>query len=271
MAYGTIIMNDDQFRRLLDILGLSWQGYRRVRKGIKKRLVRYIHCAACGSVNEYLERVASLPEVMQEARILMTVSISHFFRDRSLWRALEEAVIPEILSVAPDRVKVWSAGCALGQEVYSFKIIWELIGSRGGSLPALFLLATDVNPEYLRRARAGIYDAGAVKGLAADIRDTWFTRTEDRYSVSAQLKDGVSWERYDLSDPVPRSDEFHIIFLRNNLLTYYTQAIQEAAFPKIMGTLVRGGYVVIGDHERLPSTYGDLTRSDSHPCIFRKS
>ncbi|MBN1615437.1 MAG: hypothetical protein JW950_13305 [Deltaproteobacteria bacterium] len=259
-------MDDDQFKRLLDALDLSWQGYRKVRKGIKKRLSRHMEQTGCRSVEDYVKRIGN----RTETRLLMTVSTSRFFRDRTLWKALEEKIIPEILSRSPDRVRVWSAGCALGQEVYSFRMLWEFMKMTQDILPALFLLATDIHPEYLRRAIEGEYRTADMRAVPDDIRDQCLALGGDRYVVSERLRSDISWEIYDLTDSPDYPDSFQIIFLRNSLLTYYKQNIQEAALPRIVDNLAGGGYLIVGLRERLPAAYPALVRSDAHPCIYSK-
>jgi chemotaxis protein methyltransferase CheR len=91
-------MNDDQFRQLLDHFGYSWQGYRKVRKGVFKRLMRHMRELDVRDVDDYLARITSSPDIRMETRRLMTVSFSRFFRDRPLWKIIKAKLLPEILS-----------------------------------------------------------------------------------------------------------------------------------------------------------------------------
>jgi chemotaxis protein methyltransferase CheR len=264
-------MDDAQFRKLLNYLNLSWEGYRSVRKGVKKRLTRHMQQIGCGDANDYLDRIRAEKEILRETRLHMAVSISSFFRDRLLWNILEEKLIPEILSRNPDRVHVWSAGSALGQEVYSIKILWHTMEKKLGLLPPIHILATDVHPEYHKRAMEGIYNSHAVRGIQQDILETLFHRVEDQYAVSDHVKTNISWEISDLTKLPHYPNRFQIIFLRNNLLTYYKQEIKETAFPGIMNNLADGGYLIIGVRESLPYEYPCLSRRTDCPCIFRKT
>jgi chemotaxis protein methyltransferase CheR len=91
-------MNNYQFSQLLDRLDLSWQGYRKGRKGVKKRIGRHMQRLDCHNLEEYFHIMDNIPEVLRDVELLMTVSISRFFRDRLLWQALEEEIIPDILN-----------------------------------------------------------------------------------------------------------------------------------------------------------------------------
>ncbi len=116
-------MDDDQFRKLLEYLDYSWRGYRKVRKGVKKRIRRHMQQLYCRDISAYLKVLERQPVRRQECELLMTVSISRFFRDRRLWEMLENRWLPDIIAKNLKALKVWSAGCGCGQEPYSFKIV----------------------------------------------------------------------------------------------------------------------------------------------------
>ncbi len=92
-------MDDHQFRRILDFFSLYWKGYRRVRKGVKKRLSRCMQDHGFRSVGPFLLFLDGDPERRGEVERLLSVSISRFFRDRDLWQAVAEEVIPAPLSI----------------------------------------------------------------------------------------------------------------------------------------------------------------------------
>jgi len=265
-------MNDKQFRQLLDRFGLSWRGYRRVRKGVKKRIDRHMQTLGCRSMEEYLQYLSLHPDIIHNTELLLTVSISHFFRDRLLWDTLGKKIVPHLAGSCGDTMRVWSAGCALGQEAYSFKILWCLLESNGMCLPALDLRATDVNKDYLDKARCGIYPARAVRGLPADIRSRYFTDTPDglHCMLTDTVRHTITWEIFDLTRHVPRQRFFHIILLRNNLLTYYSLTIRTRSLHAIIDGLADGGFLIIGSHETLPFTPPELVGYGHIPYIFQK-
>jgi chemotaxis protein methyltransferase CheR len=83
-------MDDASFHQILDHFNLSWKGYRKVRKGVKKRLSQHMQELGCVSVGEYMAAVSRAPEIENECRMHLTVSISRFFRDSRLWESLEK-------------------------------------------------------------------------------------------------------------------------------------------------------------------------------------
>ena len=102
-------MDDLQFCQILDRFGFSWSGFRKVRKGVKKRLAHHMQETGCRNIGEYLEALERNQEVRLQFECLMTVSISRFFRDRGLWKTFQEEILP-ILAKAGQFVRVWSAG-----------------------------------------------------------------------------------------------------------------------------------------------------------------
>jgi len=265
-------MDDLHFSQLLDRLGMSWKGYRKVRKGVKKRISRHMHHLGCRTMEAYLRYIDEAPEHLRAVEQLLTVSISHFFRDHRLWRTLEEKIIPRIIEQNPTAVEVWSAGCALGQEAYSVAMMWSRFSRNIEPLPALHLWATDMNPDYLQKAMDGTYRKGALKGIPDEIKSSFFHPSEDGsgHTINAVVKHAIIWQAYDLiRDPAP-SSKFHLIFLRNNLLTYYRPEIIAPSFRKVVDCLADGGFIIIGSHEKLPAGSHDLVFFDGSTYIFQK-
>ena len=265
-------MDDRQFSQLLDHFGLSWRGYRKVRKGVKKRISRHMRQLGCHTMEDYLHVLDNNPEIIKDVDRLMTVSISRFFRDRHLWEVMEEKIIPDITTQYQEKVRVWSAGCALGQEAYSLKILWSMLAKKFEQFPQLQLWATDINPDYLIKARKGIYARSALKEVPEEIKKAYFHASKDKsnYLIAAQAKEGIIWEIYDPITQPPPVKKFQLIFLRNNLLTYYRQEIKEPAFHKVMEGLTDGGFLIIGNHEKLPFQTHKLLRFEGCSYIFEK-
>ncbi len=264
-------MDDEQFRRLLAYFDLSWSGYRRVRKGVKKRVCRHMLRVQVHTMEEYLRALDKNPSLREQCLRLMTVSISRFFRDRQVWDVLEKHILPGFVERAGKIFRVWSAGCGCGEEVYSFKILWEEIKSHGIRLPLLELTGSDLNPSYLGRAESGVYAPSSLRSLPGKIKGRYFDLREwgPGYQVKPSLKTGIQWVQQDLHFRTP-SPPFHIIFLRNNILTYDGPEIKARTFRKIAKALVPGGFLIIGSHERLPLIAPRLLPHPHNPLIFER-
>ena len=263
-------MDDDQFRILLEHLQYSWSGYRKVRKGVKKKIQRHMQQLGFRNILDYLNILDIEPGIRHECELLMTVSISRFFRDRRLWEMLQRRWLPDMIANGATPLKVWSAGCACGEEVYSFKIIWEHLGQRFGHLPALDLLGTDRHPQYLERARRGIYNRSSLKEVASDWCEIYFESRKGRrqFEIKDHLKSPIRWKIHHLSTDPPGRD-FNIICMRNNVLTYCRKEAQKKILSGILDSLSSGGLLIIGCHERLPFRPATLKEVDKFSYVFK--
>ena len=167
----------------------------------------------CPHISSYLDLLAQRVEIRRECELLMTVSISRFFRDRRMWQMFENRWLPDILVENPQELYIWSAGCAGGEEVYSFKIIWEHLRRHFDSLPSLHIFASDRNPQNLERARRGNYCRSSLKEVPADDLTAYFqSRKGGRsFAVRPDLKRGITWEIRNLLNKPP-DRKFPIIF-----------------------------------------------------------
>ena len=264
-------MDDHQFARLLEFLNYSWDGYRKVRKGVKKRVARHMQELGCRNIDRYLANLETDPGVRAECKRRMTVSISRFFRDRRLWEILEKRVLPGLAVQGRDSVRVWFAGCAGGEEVYSFRILWEAFAAGFKAPPELLVIATDVTPDYLERAEKGIYPMAALKEVDAATLAHWFEHVKkEQYMVKPFLKQGIDWRVHDLLADDPPAEELDIIFLRNNLLTYYAAELARKPLERVIDALRTSGFLVIGAKEEMPAAgQRRLMRYDRY--VFQKN
>ena len=267
--FPIILMDDDQFRKLLEYLDYSWSGYRKVRKGVKKRIRRHMQQLHCRDISAYLEVLDRQPDRRRNCELLMTVSISRFFRDRRLWEILENRWLPHIIARNPLKVKVWSAGCGCGQEPYSFKIVWEHLKKDFESLPQLEVVATDRHPRYLEHALSGVYSLSSLKEVAVEDRAVFFENRKGAklFGIRDELKSDVHWKIHHLLTDPPGAD-FNVIFLRNNILTYCRQEAQKKVVINVLNCLAPGGLFIIGCHETLPYKTDRLFPLDRFAYVF---
>jgi len=223
------------------------------------------------NIEAFLAELDKNDGIRHQCELLMTVSISRFFRDREFWQGFKENILPEFIDGDRYKIKFWSAGCACGEEVYSLKIIWNMLNESYLNLPDLEVLATDINPIYLERARTGIYPPSSLKEVTKEIQSRYFKQMSGKklFEVKASLKKDITWKVHHLLSDPPGSD-FDIIFLRNNVLTYYKEELKKEAFRKVLGSLALNGFLVIGCHEKIPVEAENLI-CDSHvPYVLRK-
>jgi chemotaxis protein methyltransferase CheR len=255
-------------------LGLRWAGFRKVRRQLCRGLRRRLEELELADLDAYREHLEAHPEEWAVLDSLTPITISRFYRDAEVFGALEHEVLPALGAAAAadarDRLRAWSAGCASGEEAYTLALIWqETLAAR---FPALRLevLATDVDPAMLRRAREATYDASSLRDLPARWRDSGFTCRGGRYSLRPEHRELVSVRHHDVRNPPP-AEPFDVVLCRNVAFTYLAAAGQRTALARLTGTLRPGGALVIGLHESLPEPNPGLAPWAAARAIFRRA
>lgn len=263
-------MDDHQFNRLLQHFGFSRQGYRRVRKGVKKRLRRHMQELGCNRLAGYLEAIEADPHCRSACLRHLSVPISRFMRDGDFWETLADRILPDLVGRFGAPLAVWSAGCACGEEAYSLAICAQSLGHRMPTgRPLVHILATDLNPTNLARACDGIYPRSSFRELDPDQLARYFIplRGGRRYRIRPELQSGICWLCCDISS-LPVNAAFQLILLRNNILTYLEPAAQTKVLSRVLGHLQPGGLLLVGRGERLPADVGGLKVGYGLPFVY---
>ncbi|MBW1801906.1 MAG: hypothetical protein JRJ85_14370 [Deltaproteobacteria bacterium] len=152
---------------------------------------------------------------------------------------------------------------------FCFKILWDQICKNSCSGPQLDLVATDLETAYLHKANAGIYGPGSLREVPPVVMQNYFEKMKsgEKFQVRSFLKEGVIWKTHNFLEGFLHS-HFHLIFLRNNLLTYYEDELKVPAFRKIVSCLRTGGLIIIGSHEKMPLGGGLFRPYNGLSCIF---
>ena len=130
-------MNDQQFHQLLDRFGLSQAGYKKVRKGVKKRISRHMQQLRCRNIIDYINTLDKDDEAKKECELLLTVSISRFFRDRQLWQVLEKDILSGLIKTEKKEIKFKSSKSKM--DYFAVPINKFIRIERNESLNKLFL------------------------------------------------------------------------------------------------------------------------------------
>jgi len=248
-------------RWALPRLDLRWQGFRRVRRQVCRRLARRLRELSLEDLAAYRAHLERHEEEWAVLDGLCRISISRFFRDRAVWEALRDEVVPELASAAQTReppvLMAWSAGCASGEEPCSLTAVWQLGVRDAFPEVALSVLATDSDPRLLARAHAGEYPASSLKDFPAEWRDAAFETVRGGFRLRRRLREGIELRLDDLRGPAP-AGPFDLVLCRNLAFTYFDEALQQDTCAKLARVLVPGGALVLGRHEVLPPGAQDL-------------
>ena len=252
-------------------MDLRWSGFRKVRRQVCKRIARRLHALGLPDLTAYRKRLAADREEWLVLDSLCRIPISRFWRDRGVFDHLSAVILPTLAKVAAREgrsVRVWSAGCASGEEPYSLSIAFALgpAGKLGAASPEI--IATDADDILLGRARRAVYGGGSLKDLPSRLRKAAFERDGSLYRLRAPLQAPVTLRREDIRDRMPRGP-FDLVLCRNLIFTYFARPLQARLAARLVGRLRPGGLLVIGAHERLPDVPG-LIPEPGPPGIFRR-
>jgi chemotaxis protein methyltransferase CheR len=254
-------------------LRLRWPGFRRVRGQVGKRLRRRLAALGLPDLAAYRGYLEAHPSEWPELDALCRISISRFYRDRGVFDALGSEVLPALARAARDRgedaLRIWSAGCASGEEPYTAAILWrEALAARFPSL-SLRIVATDVDESLLARARAARYTPSSLRELPPAWRARWFRESGAQCVLDPELTRTVELGVGDLRVEQP-SGPFHLALCRNVAFTYFEEALQRDVLRRIAGVLLPRGALAIGLHESLPEGQAEFEPWDRLRCVYRR-
>jgi chemotaxis protein methyltransferase CheR len=245
---------------------MRWAGFRRVRRQVCRRVGRRISALGLDGLESYERRLERDPEEWRVLDGLCRITISRFYRDRSLFDVLAERVLPAAAALASERgeeaVRCWSAGCASGEEPYTLALI-----ASASRIP-VEILGTDADESMLDRAREGLYRASSLKDLPGRWREGAFTPAGRLHRLRDEYRGGVRFRFGDIRSEAP-AGTFHLVLCRNLAFTYFEESLQREVLERLEDRIVPGGFLVIGSHERIPEGAGNLEPWEGVASLFR--
>jgi chemotaxis protein methyltransferase CheR len=240
-------------RWALPRLALEARGFRRVRGQVCKRIVRRCAELGLGGFADYRRHLETHTEEWSVLDQLCRVHVSRFFRDRAVFEALRDAVLPALARAARERgervLRVWSAGCAAGEEPYTLAIIWRLALAPQFPDLTLELLATDVDEGALARARRACYLPSSLKELPRAWREAAFTAGDGALCLREEVRAMVELRCEDVRVTLPER-RFDLVLCRNSVFTYFAPELRARVAAQVLERLRPGGLLVIGARER---------------------
>ncbi len=248
---------DEFLKEVVPLFGLQWRPFRR--RGIKRKIEQRVAQVGLVHFDEYLLRVKEDPEERSRLSEILTVTISRFYRDGKVFDLLKHSAIPAIIKnkKEKDEFKIWSIGCASGEEPYSLSMLWKTKFESKFPNIRLVILATDINEALLRRAKDGRYKESSLREVPEEIVRRFFKTENGFYLVDRSIRESVEFKKHDIihEEPFPRMD---LILCRNLAFTYFSKECQFEALRKIFKSLGERGYLIMGKDEVLPFVYPTL-------------
>ncbi|HKC27100.1 MAG TPA: CheR family methyltransferase [Jatrophihabitans sp.] len=245
-------VRDPAFERLLAYLkegrAFDFTGYKRT--SLKRRVLHRMGDVELDSFDDYNDYLQVHPDEFTALFNTLLINVTSFFRDEETWSYLAEVALPVLLKTTADNpLRVWSAGCATGQEAYSLAMtLVEAIG------PSEFrrrvkIYATDIDDEALAIARQGTYAEKDVRNLPEGFVNRYFEPTDGRYVFRKDLRRNVIFGRNDLVQDAPIS-RIDLLACRNALM-YFNAETQTRIVSRLSFALKPQGILFLGKAEML--------------------
>ncbi|TMA60153.1 MAG: PAS domain-containing protein [Deltaproteobacteria bacterium] len=250
---ATVLKNQD-FSAFVDFLkrscGFDFTGYKptSLMRRVNKRM-QEVGVESLSAYQDYLEGHSEEP-----ARLFNTIliNVTAFFRDSLAWNYLTDEVLPHIIAGKPadQPIRVWSVGCASGEEAYTLAILLaEALGIEQLQ-QRVKIYATDRDEQTLHQARRATYSAADLKPVPAQFRERYFQQVGNRYVVCSELRHSVIFGRHDLICDAPLS-HLDLLVCRNTLM-YFNAETQKKALVHFRFALNNRGFLFLGKAEALP-------------------
>lgn len=244
---------DPNFERLLAYLrdnrGVDFSGYKR--NTLMRRVRRRMEIIARPTFEDYLDYLSANPREFTDLFNFILINVTDFFRDAEAWEYIAETIIPRLL--APKRreeqVRIWSAGCASGQEAYSIAILLAEALGEDVFRERVKIYATDIDEEALNEARQGSYTSRELEQLPPALVEKYFRPLNQRFVFRKDLRRALIFGRHDLVQdaPISRLD----LLLCRNLLMYFNSDTQGRVLSRLHFALNDTGYLMLGRAEML--------------------
>ena len=253
-------------------LGLRWPGFRKVRGTVCKRLRRRLRELGLENLDAYAAYLADRPDEWARFDAFCRIPISRFYRDRAVFRVLGAQVFLTLAQRVADEgekeVRVWSAGCASGEEPYSLRIVWEeTVQNRFPNID-LTITATDADSIMLERAENACYSTGSLKDLPEEWRDRAFVPQDGGFRLRPAYRKGTRFLLQDIRVAMP-AGRYHLVLCRNLVFTYFDAEWQRRLLPGLAAHLYPKAYLVLGSHEELPPGSAGFTHAVRHLPVYQ--
>lgn len=240
---------------------------------VSSRLAKLVRAHGCRDIGEYIQHISHDAKARTAAIEALTTNHTRFFREDHHFRHFDEVLRPEIVAALDRgrRVRMWSAGCSSGEEVYSLAMTLLGPNEREGRRILsrdVAMLATDLNAQVLETGRAGRYGAEAAGVIPEPLGRLWTDRTGDALTIRREVRDIVHFRQLNLLGEWPIAGQFHAIFCRNTMI-YFDAATNERLQCRLAEKLLPGGYLYIGHSERLLGEAAGMLRPVGQ-TVFRK-
>jgi two-component system, chemotaxis family, CheB/CheR fusion protein len=265
-------VTDSTFEALLEFLkrsrGFDFTGYKRT--SLERRFNRRMDAVGCKRYSDYLDYLEVHPEEYEQLFNTLLINVTEFFRDPPAWEHLREQVVPALFAAKDndDPVRVWSAGCATGQEAYTVAMVLAEHLGEDAYRDRVKIYATDIDEEALAVARPAIYTRKQLESVPEELRAKYFEHAGQQMAFRADLRRSVIFGRNNLVSDAPIS-RLDLLICRNTLM-YFTAETQGRILRHFHFALRDHGALMLGKSEMMISHRDVFEAVDINRRVFRK-
>lgn len=263
---------DEEFESFLRYLSASrnfdFTAYKR--PSLSRRVRKRMQEVGVGSYADYTDYLEVHPEEFTSLFDTILINVTSFFRDAPAWEFLANQVIPDIVREkrATDPIRVWTAGCASGEEAYSIAIILADLLGEEQYRQRVKIYATDVDEDALTSARHAVYTAKDIAAVPERYRHA-FEASNGQFAFRKELRRAAIFGRHNLLDDAPIS-RIDLLVCRNTLM-YLNAEGQARVLGRLFFALNNGGYLFLGKAETLVTHTAALQPVDLKLRIFQSA
>ena len=238
-------------------------------RDLERGIVAAFRASGYADVEAFTHWLLSTPLTRSQIEGLashLTVGETYFFREKRSFEIFEQHILPELLHARAQterNLRIWSAGCCTGEEPYSIAMLLDRLIPDPGNWN-LTILATDINPQFLRKAAQGVYGTWSFRETPGWIRERYFTSLQDgRFEIQPRIRRMVTFSYLNLADDaypslVNGTNAMDVIFCRN-VLMYFSQKRAKGVIDKLQRSLVEGGWLITSPTETSNVQFSALT------------
>lgn len=225
---------------------------------LERRIRQRLTAAACKTFSDYLSFLQRNDDELGPLLDVLTINVSRFFRDTLTFELIADRLLPAMIQekarLKDHSLRVWSAGCAKGEEPYSLAILIHELLEKEGVAMDLHLFATDIDGKALKEAGKALYPLSSVEHMKHRLLTKYFTPEGNSFRLIPEIRKRVTFSAYDMLDkkhsvpPESVFGNFDLVFCRN-LLIYFNTEYQETIVEKLYHSLARNGYLILGEVE----------------------
>jgi two-component system, chemotaxis family, CheB/CheR fusion protein len=262
--------NDHELDTLVDFLrrnrGFDFTGYKSAT--ITRRIARRMQAVEIGKITDYIDYLEVHPEEFTQLFNTILINVTSFFRDPHAWDFVFNDIVPQLVKKRQGEtpIRIWSAGCASGEEPYSIAMLLAEAMDRDQFNKQVKIYATDLDEEALDKARIAVYSDREVESVPMNLLEKYFDRVGSSYAFNKDIRRAVIFGRHDLIQDAPIS---HIdLLICRNLLMYFNVDTQSRVLARLNFSLNPEGLLFLGRAEMILSHSNLFVSFDLKHRIF---